>query len=155
MTLINKKTLNYYRENTADFVKGTINADMGFNLKKFLDRVPKQGSILDFGCGSGRDTKTFLELGYEVEAVDGSPELCKIASEYTGVPVKQMYFQELDEVERYDGIWACASILHLPYKELKPVLVKMATALKEHGVIYTSFKYGDFEGRGMDGILRI
>ena len=84
--------------------------------------------------------------GFEVVATDGSEELCKSASEYTGIAVKQMLFQELDEIDRYDGIWACSSILHLPKNELLSVIRKMCVALKESGIIYTSFKYGTFEG---------
>ena len=81
-----------------------------------------------------------------MDAIDGSEELCRIASEYTGIKVKKMLFQELNVQEKYDGIWACSSILHLPKEELKPVFKKMILALKKHGVIYTSFKYGVFEG---------
>ena len=77
---------------------------------------------------------------------DGSEELCKIAGEYTGIPVKQMLFEELDAVEEYDGIWACASILHVAKAQLPEILQKMTTATKKGGVIYASFKYGDFEG---------
>lgn len=143
---LKEDTLQYYKKNTENFVKNTINADMEFNRKKFLQRLPEQGSILDFGCGSGRDAKVFLELGYEVEAVDGCRELCEMAAEYTGIVVRQMDFMELDVREKYDGIWACASVLHLPYEELRAVLAKMAAALKENGVIYVSFKYGEFEG---------
>lgn len=146
MMSIKDETLNYYETNAADFVKDTINADMGFNRRKFLDRLPRQGRILDFGCGSGRDTKAFLDLGYEVEAVDGCRELCEIAANYTGIRVKQMDFLELNEKEKYDGVWACSSILHLPYEKLKVVMVKMAAALKKNGVFYISFKYGDFAG---------
>lgn len=146
MMSIKDETLNYYETNAADFVKDTINADMGFNRRKFLDRLPRQGRILDFGCGSGRDTKAFLDLGYEVEAVDGCRELCEIAANYTGIRVKQMDFLELNEKEKYDGVWACSSILHLPYEKLKAVMVKMAAALKKNGVFYISFKYGDFAG---------
>lgn len=104
------------------------------------------GYILDFGCGSGRDTKCFLREGYQVDAVDGSKELCKMASEYTGLEVKNMFFQELSEVNKYDGIWACSSILHVTPSELEDVMTKMITALKDGGVIYTSFKYGTFSG---------
>jgi len=81
-----------------------------------------------------------------VDATDGSIKLCKLASEYTGIRVKQMLFLELEEHEMYDGIWACASILHLSKNELHAVLQKMAVALKRNGIIYTSFKYGEFEG---------
>lgn len=87
-----------------------------------------------------------MEHGYRVEATDGSEELCKLASTYTGVSVKYMLFQELDEQKKYDGIWACSSILHLSKDELKNVMQRMLCALKDDGVIYTSFKYGTFEG---------
>lgn len=73
-------------------------------------------------------------------------ELCRAASEYTGIHVKQMLFQELTEVEKYDGIWACASILHVKKAELPDIIRKMSLATKENGIIYVSFKYGDYEG---------
>ena len=100
---------------------------------------------MDYGCGSGRDTKYFLEQGCKVNAIDGSQELCKLASEYTGIPVKHMLFQELNEKEAYDGIWACSSILHVPANELQDIIKKMTNALRAHGIIYTSFKYGTFD----------
>ena len=112
----------------------------------FLSYLPPRSHILDFGCGSGRDTKYFLAQGHQVDATDGSEELCKIASEYTGIPVKQMLFEDLDAVEKYAGIWACASILHVAKTQLSEILRKMTTATKKGGIIYTSFKYGDFEG---------
>lgn len=143
---IKEETLSYYERNAENFIKDTINADMEFNREKFIQRLPKHGRILDFGCGSGRDTKAFLDLGYEVEATDGCRELCGMAAEYTGIAIRQMDFIELDEREKYDGIWACASILHLPYEEIKAVIGKMAEALKENGIFYVSFKYGEFEG---------
>ena len=102
--------------------------------------------MLDFGCGSGRDAKHFLEAGFAVDAVDGSPELCRIASELTGLPVRCMRFEELSAQSIYDGIWACSSILHVPSRQLLALLAKMAAALKPGGVVYTSFKLGEFEG---------
>ena len=108
--------------------------------------MPEGARVLDFGCGSGRDTKYFLNKGFLVDATDGSEELCRIARELTGIPVRQMLFSELDAVGVYDGIWACSSILHCPKEELKDVIRKMIRAVKDGGVIYTSFKYGDFEG---------
>lgn len=139
-------TLNYYNKNAGAFAAGTVNICFTAIQELFLKYVPEGGSILDFGCGSGRDTKYFLSRGYRVEAVDGSVELCKIASEYTGISVKRMRFEELDRIEAYDGIWACASILHVARKELPNVLRKMSDAAKSGGVIYASFKHGDFEG---------
>lgn len=139
-------TINYYNKNASDFVSGTVNVDFTATQNKFLDKLPKNARILDFGCGSGRDTRYFLEQGYQVDAIDGSEELCRLASQYTGIPVKHMYFQELDAEDTYDGIWACSSILHLPKVELLPVMKKMAAALKRNGIIYTSFKCSVFEG---------
>ena len=139
-------TINYYNLNAKNFIENTQNADMHLTQDKFLQLLPESASILDFGCGSGRDTKYFLEKGYQVVATDGSAELCRLASSFTGIKVKEMLFQELDEIGVYDGIWACSSILHLPKQELLPVIRKMCIALKDNGVIYTSFKYSNFEG---------
>lgn len=139
-------TINYYNLNAKNFIENTQNADMHLAQEKFLQLLPGSASILDFGCGSGRDTKYFLEKGYQVAATDGSAELCRLAGSFTGIKVKEMLFQELDEIGVYDGIWACSSILHLPKDELKNVMQRMLCALKDDGVIYTSFKYGTFEG---------
>lgn len=139
------KTLDYYNKNAEAFIQGTISADIKEIQDKFLESL-NGNKILDFGCGSGRDTKRFIEAGYDVDAIDGSIELCKSASEYTGIQIQQMLFQDLNEQNCYDGIWACSSILHLSKEELKIVLPKMKAALKDDGIIYTSFKYGDFEG---------
>ena len=139
-------TLNYYNQNATSFVEGTKDVDFKTIQDKFTSRLLQGATILDFGCGSGRDTKYFKEQGFQVTATDGSEELCKIASEYSGVPVKKMLFMELDEVAAYDGIWACSSILHCPYEDLVIVMHKICTALKDNGVLYTSFKYGTFAG---------
>ncbi len=139
-------TLQYYNENAASFADQTVNVDFSEVQERFLLRLPEGGRILDFGCGSGRDTKYFLSRGYQVDAVDGSEEMCRVASANTGIKVKRMLFTELDAQKAYDGIWACSSILHLPKDELGRVFLRMANALKDNGVIYTSFKYGEFEG---------
>ena len=140
------KTLKYYNENAQSFASGTVSVKFTEVQDKFLEKLNSDAYILDFGCGAGRDTKYFLSQGYRVDAIDGSEQLCQIASDHTGIKVRQMLFQELEANEKYDGIWACASILHLPKKELKEVLKKMLTALKTDGWIYTSFKYGEYEG---------
>jgi SAM-dependent methyltransferase len=140
------ETLAYYNTNAKTFTEGTINVDFSSVQNKFLDKLESGASILDFGCGSGRDTKFFLENGYTVEAIDGSDQLCKIASEHTGIEVKNILFRDLQEVRKYDAIWACSSILHLSYAELVDVMKKIVVALKDKGLLYTSFKYGVFEG---------
>ena len=139
-------TLNYYNTKVLDFVSDTADVKFTEIQDVFLDYITIGGRILDFGCGSGRDTKYFLNKGYDVDAIDGSEELCKIASEYTGVNVKQMLFEELDAMELYDGIWACASILHMEKQHLPNILKRMEAATKKGGVVYLSFKYGTFEG---------
>jgi SAM-dependent methyltransferase len=142
----NDLTINYYNEKTQDFIDSTVNVDFTATQDKFINKLQTGCHILDFGCGSGRDSKYFNDKGFQVTAIDGSIELCKFASELTGLEVKHMYFQDLCDVEVYDAIWACSSILHLPYSDLKDVMLKMIVALKQDGIIYTSFKYGNFEG---------
>lgn len=139
-------TIDYYDKNATEYSESTIGVDFSATQERFLRYIPSHAKILDFGCGSGRDAKYFLDKGYDVDAIDGSKEFCRLASIYTGITVKQMLFQELASVNEYDGIWACASILHLQKDDLILVLHKMATALKNTGVIYASFKYGTFFG---------
>lgn len=139
-------TLSYYDQNAKQFVAGTKDVAFSETQDRFLKMIPGGGSILDFGCGSGRDAKYFQEKGFAVDATDGSEELCKLASEQTGLCVRKLLFEELSAEEAYDGIWACASILHLPKETLANVFSKMSAALKSGGILYTSFKYGTFEG---------
>ena len=142
----NTITINYYNDNAVGFAEDTKAVDFADIQQIFLEHLSENAAILDFGCGSGRDTKYFLDHGYHVTATDGSESLCKIAADYTGIHVKQMLFEELNDENQYDGIWACASILHLPKVELPNIFYKMLHALKSNGEIYTSFKYGTFEG---------
>ena len=144
--VVENRTLTYYMNNAQSFADGTATVDLGELQDRFIRLLPVGGQMLDFGCGSGRNTKYFLEKGFRVEATDGSERLCEIASKFTGITVRQMLFSDLDEHEKHDGIWACASILHLPKDELKSTIRKMTRAVKNRGYIYTSFKYGNFEG---------
>lgn len=139
-------TLLYYNEDPDRYIQTALQADMSEIRNRFTKHLFPNALILDFGCGSGRDTKAFLEEGFKVEAIDGSEELCKKASDYTGIQVKQMLFNDLDETDKYDGIWANATLLHLPKAELADVLKRLEKALKPNGIIFASFKYGTFEG---------
>lgn len=141
-----KKTRDFYNENASSFFEGTVGEDMSENYKAFLERLPQDAHILDAGCGSGRDSLAFKEMGYQVTAIDASEELCKLAAEYIRQEVRNIRFEELDYENAFDGIWACASLLHVPSVELPQVIEKLAKASKEDGVMYASFKYGDFEG---------
>ena len=140
------KTIEYYNENVSKFVNDTQDVVFCATQDLFLSYLNEGDSILDFGCGSGRDTKYFLSKGYKVDATDGSEEIFKVASDYTGINVKCLLFNELDEIDKYDGIWACASILHLDRDDLIDVFHRIARALKDNGILYTSFKYSEFEG---------
>ena len=139
-------TLDYYDQNAEGFAAGTLDVKFTAIQDRFLGYLAQGALILDFGCGSGRDSRYFLQKGYRVEACDGSEEMVKAATHNAGIPVKQMLFSELDEQERYDGIFACASILHVSSEELPDIIGKMKKAVKKGGVLYVSFKYGTFEG---------
>lgn len=138
-------TLEYYQHHADDFFNSTVNVDMGSLYTPFLEHIPQGGLILDAGCGSGRDSKAFLQQGYQVEAFDATAEMAKLASQHTGLSVKQMTFSDVDAVNRYDGIWCCASLLHVSAAELPDAMAKLALALKPGGIWYVSFKYGDGE----------
>ncbi len=143
---MNSKTLDYYNQNADLYAADTLGVSFHDLQDCFLKYLEPGSLILDFGCGAGRDSKYFAEKGFKVEAIDGSAELVKIARKETGLPVRQMYFEELDEDSKYDAIWACSSILHLKKDELKGVFAKMFRAVKPRGYIYTSFKCSEFEG---------
>lgn len=131
-----KQTLEFYHLNNDAFIAGSLSVDMSPARNRFTALLPPNALILDFGCGLGRDTKAFLDAGFRVEAADGSEELAAKAAEYTGIQVKHMLFQDLDVENRYDGIWACASILHLPKAELGKVLRRIEKALIPNGTLY-------------------
>lgn len=136
----------YYNKNANAYFNTTVNADVKELYEHFVKHVPDGAKILDLGCGSGRDTKAFLDIGYEVDALDGSEELARLASDYTGIHVKCMDFNQLNEHSVYDAVWACASLLHVASHELPYILERIRVSLKVNGVVYISFKHGDFEG---------
>lgn len=139
-------TLKYYRENTEEFAKKTKDADMGYLYKVFEKYIDAGGSILDLGCGTGRDSKHFIEEGYEVTAVDGSRELCRYATDFIKQPVRCILFSELDYEEEFDGVWASASLLHVAKEDLEGIIKLIYKALKPGGYLYAGFKRGEFEG---------
>lgn len=141
---------DYYQLHAQRFFSETVDVDMSELYRPFVAHLKPGARILDAGCGSGRDAKAFREMGYAVEAFDASAELVELARQHTGLPVKQMRFEDITEVERYDGIWCCASLLHVPLAELPGVMAQLAKALKPGGVWYLSFKYGCGE-REKDG----
>ena len=138
-------TIDFYQQNAEAFFNSTVNVDMTSLYEPFTAGLPPQGRVLDAGCGSGRDCRAFKERGFEVEAFDASAEMAALATAYSGVSVRQMAFSELNETARYDGIWCCASLLHLPRHALPDAMQRLAAALRPGGVWYLSFKYGSGE----------
>ena len=138
-------TLDYYNKNSEEYFNSTLNVDMTNTYKAFLKLLPKGGKILDLGCGSGRDSMNFMKLGYEVIAVDGAKKLAKRASVLLGKEVIVSTFEELELKEKFHGIWACASLLHIKREDLKIVLNNLYNNLEDNGVFYMSFKYGEKE----------
>jgi 2-polyprenyl-3-methyl-5-hydroxy-6-metoxy-1,4-benzoquinol methylase len=147
---MNEETIQYYNRHAEEFCAGTFSADMSRSRDRFLAYLQPGSAILDAGCGSGRDTLAFLSAGYQVDAFDASDEICRIASQKTGIPVRKQRFEKLEGEELYDGIWACASLLHVAAADLPDVLVRLYRLLKKQGIMYVSFKLGDGE-RQKDG----
>lgn len=139
------QTIEYYNNNANEFCESTAQCDMKNLYRPFLERLPKNAGILDLGCGSGRDTKEFLNKGYRVTAADGAESICRLASEYIGQQVRCLTFENLDYVEEFDGVWACASLLHVEKTKIEDVIKRIHTALVSGGTLYASFKYGGGE----------
>jgi len=140
-------TLNaqYYSENAESFYDATVNIDMTALYDEFLPLVKNNGAILDAGCGAGRDSKHFIEHGYTVQAFDASEALVSLATALIKQPVQQALFQTFESEQKFDGIWACASLLHVPMNELHQVLQKLTSLLTTDGIFYCSFKLGNEE----------
>ena len=141
----NNGTLNWYKENASDFISRTTDVDMTDHYGAFLEHIPEGGRIMDLGCGAGSASLFFTRAGYRVLAVDGCRELCEFTHRRVGCPVRNVRFDELDYEDSFDGVFACASLLHVRKADLPCVLRLVRRALTGEGVLYASFKYGDTE----------
>lgn len=138
-------SIQYYNTHSESFYKRTIHADMDTLHEKFLSYLKVPSKILDAGCGVGRDSKFFLSQGHTIQAFDGSREMVRLASRELNQEVLHTTFQSITFTEEFDAVWACASLLHVPYEELPKVMGNIRRALKPSGIFYASFKYGDVE----------
>ena len=138
--------MSYYQEHAKDFIKDTFECDMSKQYRFFEKHLKDKGTILDIGFGSGRDSLYFKSKGYDVYSIDPEEEFVKHAKELGLEHVYKLKAEDIEYRNIFDGIWACASLLHIPSKYLKEVFNRCALALKDNGVMYVSFKYGDFEG---------
>lgn len=136
-------TDQYYTENAQSFFESTVSVDVQKLYDQFLPHLNPNGAILDAGCGSGRDTKHFKALGFKVTAFDANQALVELASRHLEQQVIHAKFDTFRaEPNSFDGIWACASLLHLPDEELAATFFTLSQLLKPHGIFYCSFKYG-------------
>ena len=138
-------TIDYYNKHAQSFAKDTYGVDLHHIQDDFLSFIEGKGTILDVGCGTGRDALYFKTHGYPVTAFDGSFALCQIACQNLQQEVKCLRFEEMAYVNEFRGVWACSSLLHVPFIQLPGVIEKIVRALKRGGVFYCSFKYGEGE----------
>ncbi len=136
------QTISYYDEHAKEYCQTTMDADMSFCINKFMSYLSADAHILDAGCGSGRDSKVLIENGFTVTAMDASKNMCIEAKKLLNQDVLQISFEEMDFHNEFDGIWACASLLHVSKSEINSVILNIKNALKQGGVFYASFKYG-------------
>ncbi len=136
-------TIDYYNNNAQSFYERTVKEDMSKHYNKFLNLLPAKASVLDAGCGIGRDSSYFLDKGYKVTAFDASEEMVKYTSQNTKLNVRLLNFQDMGFYEEFDGVWASASLLHVSYNRTRCVYEKICNALKPNGIFYASYKYGD------------
>jgi superfamily II DNA or RNA helicase/SAM-dependent methyltransferase len=135
----------YYRQNALSFFEATVAVDMSTLYEAFLSKLPAKAHILDAGCGSGRDAKAFAGRGHVVTAFDAAVDLAELASEHCGFEVAARSFTDVTEVDFYDGIWCCASLLHVPAAAMVSTLQGLWRALRASGCLYASFKLGSGE----------
>jgi 2-polyprenyl-3-methyl-5-hydroxy-6-metoxy-1,4-benzoquinol methylase len=147
----NEETVSWYDENAQKYFAETKDFSMQKKYPQFLSHVPDGGEILDAGCGSGRDAKAFSQLGYKVTAFDASSELAKLASENTGLQVIHTTFEKFKSVKRFDGIWACASLLHVPKENFEGAFTNLTNHLNANGVLCASMKLGETEEKDSKG----
>ncbi len=135
-------SLQYYQRHAARYFQETANLDLSSERARFVSRLPEGASILDAGCGSGRDAKAFAEDGFAVTAIDASLEMVSLARLFTGLDVQQMDMRELAYEDAFDGVWACGSLVHLNESDFERVLWRLARALKAHGWLFLTLKAG-------------
>ena len=146
---IERLNIAHYDENAESYRIGTKDHDVSQNIAALLDALPKEKTldILDFGCGPGRDMCVFKSMGHRPVGLDGSKEFCKMAEQQSGCPTLNQQFLKLElEENRYDGIFANASLFTVPSQELSRVLKELHSALRKDGILFSSNPRGNAEG---------
>ncbi len=135
-------SIQFYEDNAEDFFRRSVDADMAQGYADFAALVTSKGRVLDAGCGSGRDTVALAKLGFQVTPIEASAKLAALAAAHTGLPVEVMTFHQIAWRETFDGVWACASLLHVPRADLPVAVRRLRDALVPGGILWMSFKYG-------------
>ena len=143
--------LAFYEANAETYAAQTYHADLTHLYAPFLALLPRNARILDVGCGGGRDLRAFRERGFNPFGIDPSLALARIARQYSGVEVAVAKVELLEIEEKFDGAWACASLLHLPQAELPNALRRIHRSLISGGVLFLSVQAGHGEEFGPDG----
>lgn len=138
-------SIAYYNKNAQIFYERTINGCASELRERFLAQLKPSVRILDVGCGVGSEARFFEELGHHITAFDGSEEMIKLANQILKEPASLMFFQDMNFSEEFDGIWAAASLIHVPTHELKDVINRICRALKPGGIFFANFKHGEGE----------
>jgi len=137
-------TLDFYDRNAASFDERTRHMDMRPWMQPFIDRLRAGAKILDVGCGPGRDVQTFRDLGFDAAGIDGSHAMVELARTIAPTAIiEHISFDKIEFVDAFDGIWANASLLHVPADQIDDVMHRLARALRIGGVMYMSVKAGD------------
>lgn len=134
---------DYYQNRADEFIARTLQIDMSALYVPFTSRLPEKAKVLDAGCGAGRDAKAFLDMGFDVCAFDASDKLVSFAATHTGLDVHHMTFDDVSWDKEFDGVWASASLLHVPYARFRLTLEKLLNALQPAGLVFLSVKYGE------------
>jgi len=139
------KTIEYYNINAKKYFERTFTAEMSSVYEHFIKLLKPGSHICDLGCGSGRDSKYFMSQGFTVTPIDGSHEMCKLASDFLKQKVICQKFDEIDYKNEFDAIWACASLLHVQKNKLSNIIEKLIQAARNNAPVYICFKLGSFE----------
>lgn len=146
-------TRQFYEERADEYFRRTVSADLSHLYDRFLPHLPAGGRILDVGCGSGRDLRVFTQRGFRALGIDSSRALVELARSYSGAECVVERIEEITYEHQFDGVWACASLLHLPRSAIEDALTRIQRALLPGGVLFASVQEGEGEHVSADGRL--